>query len=427
MASKNIEFDVVVPTPSSGSLAGEGLAERSGKRLVHGVGTSHYVGRTFIMPGQENRKDAVSNKHIIIPDELDGMSVADEDDSTVRGTTSGKITEQLRKGGAKEVHKALAAPPVVDTCDLGVDMHDRSELPAAKVADKSHAEKENYMAHVMHSDTATFLTREDISKAFNRNEKDMCTFCLGGEHPIHGQQETFPQRERQTVGRPKLSVFISGNGTNLQEIINRTQKGSLDAEIVSVVSNNSKAYGLRRAMEAQLPIFPISSEGRLSTPLKQIEYEERLLDVIYSNLPDVVVLAGYMKILGDSFLEAMQDLEIPVLNLHPALLTADNREKIATSQGKMPVLRGSSAIDQAFSQNLRTSGVTVHQVLPGNECDTGPIVLKEEVHRRIDDTLEDWENRIHQTEHRVLPTAISRVLHVMKHGIDVSKGEFPWH
>jgi len=427
MEEKNIEFDIVVPTPSSGSLAGEGLAERSGKRLVHGVGTSHYVGRTFIMPGQEGRRDAVNNKHIIIPDELDDMSVADEDDSTVRGTTSGKITEQLRKGGAREVHKALAAPPVVDTCDLGVDMHDRAELPAAKVAGKSHEEIENYMAQIMHSDTATFLTRKDISKAFDRDERDMCTFCLGGEHPVHGKQEGFPQRERQIVGRPKLSVFISGDGTNLQEIINRTQTGSLDAEIVSVVSNNPNAYGLRRAMEAELPIFAINSKGKLSNPLKRIEYEEKLLDAIYSNPPDVLVLAGFMNVLGDSFVEAMQDLEIPVLNLHPALLTADNRDNIATSRGKMPVLRGPNAIDQAFLQNLRTSGVTVHQVLPGNKFDSGPIVLKEEVQRRVDDTKEDWENRVHQTEHRVLPTAISKVLHVMKHGIDVSKGEFPWN
>lgn len=426
MESKNINFDIVVPTPASGSLAGEGLAERSGKRLVHGVGTSHYLGRTFIMPGEENRKDAVSNKHIIMPDELDDMSVADEDDSTVRGTTSGKITEELRRGGAREVHKALAAPPVVNTCDLGVDMHDRSELPAAKVADRSHEEIENYMAQVMHSDTATFLTREEVSRAFNRDEKDMCTFCLGGEHPVHGRQEEFPQRERQMRGRPKLSVFISGNGTNLQEIINGTQSGTLNGEIVSVVSSNPYAFGLRRAMEAELPIFSISSKGKLNNPLKRAEYEEKLLDVLYSNLPDVLVLAGFMNILGDSFLETMQDLEIPVVNLHPALLPSDKRDQIATSRGRMPVLRGTDAIDKAFDLNLRASGVTVHQVLPGNECDTGPVILKEEVHRRVDDTPEEWEKRIHEAEFRVLPTAIKRVLHVMEHGIDVSRGEFPW-
>jgi len=73
------------------------------------------------------------------------------------------------------------------------------------------------------------------------------------------------------------------------------------------------------------------------------------------------------------------------------------------------------------------SGVTVHQLLPGNTFDTGPIVLKEEVHKRVGgETREDWERRIHEAEYRVLPTAINRVLHVMKHGIDVSKGEFPW-
>ena len=87
---------------------------------------------------------------------------------------------------------------------------------------------------------------------------------------------------------------------------------------------------------------------------------------------------------------------------------------------------GRTRFIDAFDLNLRVSGVTVHQVLPNANFDTGPIVLKEEVARKPGESWSGWEARMHNTEHRVLPTALKRVIHVMKHDIDVSKGQFPW-
>jgi phosphoribosylglycinamide formyltransferase-1 len=140
----------------------------------------------------------------------------------------------------------------------------------------------------------------------------------------------------------------------------------------------------------------------------------------------MVVLAGWKLILPDAFLHELQRLEIAVINLHPALLSRREESHVATSRGRIPVLRGANAIHDAFELNLRVSGVTVHQVLPNALHDTGPIVLKEEVARKAGEPWSAWEARMHETEHRVLPAALKRVLHVIRHGIDVSAGQFPW-
>lgn len=427
---KGIEIDGVVPVHASGEHAGAGFAEEYGAPIIEAIGTDRYnMGRTFILPDQGKREDAVRSKHIVLPDHLDDKALAEVDDSTVRGTTSRVINADLFDGGAREVHQAVASPPAVDRCDLGVDMEDRKELPAADVPGGDLQQIEDYMAKKVVATTMTYLPVDELSASFGRETKNMCTFCLGGEHPIHGPQEQFPQRERQINGKPKLAVFISGNGTNLQKIIDGTQSGLIDADISTVVSNNPEAFGLQRAAESDIPTAVVPSKGRLKDQEKRSQYEQELIDAITSdenNLPDALVLAGFMNVLGDNFLQRMQELEIPVLNLHPGLLTAKDGEKVATSRGLMPIFRGTDAIKQAFDRNVRSSGVTVHQLLPGNTFDTGPIILKQEVHRRVDDTPETWEAKIHAAEYQTLPTAINRVLHVMKHGIDVSKGDFPW-
>ena len=164
----------------------------------------------------------------------------------------------------------------------------------------------------------------------------------------------------------------------------------------------------------------------LKDPKKRSEYERQLIEEIEKNPPDTIILAGWMIVLDDTFLYRMQELEIPVINLHPAILTRDNRPTVATSRGEIPVIRGAHAIEDAYRQNLPVSGVTVHQVLPGYSHDVGPIILQEEVRRINGETFEQWEKRIHEAEYRILPTALKRVLHVMKHNIDVSKGDYRW-
>lgn len=130
--------------------------------------------------------------------------------------------------------------------------------------------------------------------------------------------------------------------------------------------------------------------------------------------------------MDNQFLTWMRDSEIIGINLHPALLTEGNEKTMNTTRGNIPVIRGAHAIEEAYKRTLPVSGITTHQLLPDMPFDTGPVVLQEEVRLRRGESLEEWERRMHEAEHRVLPAALKRVLHVLGHNIDVSKGDFPW-
>jgi phosphoribosylglycinamide formyltransferase-1 len=282
------------------------------------------------------------------------------------------------------------------------------------------------MATIIGADSMTFLSTEQVSAAFGRTTREQCTFCLGGSHPVYGEQEVFPRRERGPSARLSISVFVSGSGTNLREIIRGVETGDIEADISSVVCNVPGAKAIARAEDAGAPVFVLPSKGRVVDPASRAAYFDEIAAHLRETMPDVVVLAGWKLILPDGFLAELRRLEIAVINLHPALLSRHEETHVATSRGRIPVLRGAHAIHDAFSLNLRVSGVTVHQVLPHAAFDTGPIVLKEEVARKQGEPWSAWEARMHETEHRVLPAALKRVLHVIKHNIDVSAGQFPW-
>ena len=130
--------------------------------------------------------------------------------------------------------------------------------------------------------------------------------------------------------------------------------------------------------------------------------------------PKVIVLAGWMLVLGDELLEGLEEKEITVINLHPALLTEGNEDEITTSFGKIPVIRGVNAIKRAYDNNLLVSGVTVHKVISGNGVDVGPIILQKEVKMEEGDTLGEWEIKMHKVEHEVLPKALNIILEELK-------------
>lgn len=424
--NKGINPDVVVPVLDSGLPAAMGTSRELNKPLEIAVTTDHYIGRTFICPGQDSRLNAVSGKHNFTPEGITGKEVVFVDDSGVRLNTSPRINAGLREVGAKKTHDGFASPPVVDNCDLGIDTPTKKELPASTWKNLPLSEIEKNVATIVGADTVTYLPIEDLAKAAGMKPDDFCCHCFGGPHPVREERITFRQKERRIQGKPRITVFISGNGTNLQEIIDRVERKEIDAKIISVVSNETDAYGLTRARKHNINTETIPSKGYLKDVTKRKAYEQRLIEYLEKSQPDIIVLAGWMVILGNKILEKCQELEIPVINLHPALLTRDNESEINTSRGKIPVIRGTHAIKDAFDQNLPVSGVTVHQLLPGTNFDTGPIILQEEVRRKKDETLDEWERRIHQAEYRVLPTALSRVINVIKHNIDISKGGFPW-
>jgi formyltetrahydrofolate-dependent phosphoribosylglycinamide formyltransferase len=191
--------------------------------------------------------------------------------------------------------------------------------------------------------------------------------------------------------KSRLVVLISGNGTNLQAVLDACASGVLPADVAAVISNKREAFGLQRARGAGVPAVvqpkPKEQDRR--------EYDAGLADAVASYRPDWVVLAGWMRVLSSEFLNRFPSR---VINLHPAL------------PGTFP---GTHAIERAFEAfargEIRATGVMVHLV-PDEGVDSGPVLAQEEVPIRPDDTLESLEARVHGVEHRLLVDAIRKVL-----------------
>lgn len=180
----------------------------------------------------------------------------------------------------------------------------------------------------------------------------------------------------------KLGVLISGSGTNLQAIIDAIAEGSLDAEIRVVISSRPDAYGLVRAKEAGIQTIALSKDVYADP---DIANEVIATELVHAGC-DYVVMAGYMRMLGEAVLVAFPDR---VLNLHPALL---------------PSFKGAHAIRDAYDAGVKVTGVTVH--FANAEYDKGPIVAQRAVDIAEDDTLESLEEKIHAVEHELYPEVL---------------------
>ncbi|WP_322802408.1 phosphoribosylglycinamide formyltransferase [Thermoflexus sp.] len=194
--------------------------------------------------------------------------------------------------------------------------------------------------------------------------------------------------------RGRLVVMISGFGSNLQAILDACREGRLWAEVVLVVSNRRDAYGLIRAARAGVPTLYFPLRPYRERGLDRIAYDQDLADQIAPYRPDLIVLAGWMHILSSAFLDRFPGR---VINLHPAL------------PGMFP---GRDAIRRAFEAYRRgeisCSGCMVHYVTP--EVDAGPVLVQAEVPLYPEDTLERFEARMHEAEHRILVEGIRRAL-----------------
>lgn len=187
-------------------------------------------------------------------------------------------------------------------------------------------------------------------------------------------------------------VLASGNGSNLQAILDACHDDRLPAEVVAVVSDKSDAYTLQRAAAAGVVSVHV---GRHDGEARA-DYDARLADIVAGFAPDLVVLAGWMRILTTDFLGWFPDR---VINLHPA------------RPGELP---GMHAIERAWHEALageRTdTGVMVHLV-PDDGVDDGPVLATEDVPIHPDDTLDALEARIHAVEHRLLVDTIRDLCH----------------
>lgn len=178
-------------------------------------------------------------------------------------------------------------------------------------------------------------------------------------------------------------VLVSGTGTNLQAILDRF-RGSPEVEVVGVASNKPDAPALARAKREDVPTetFARTSYG------SRAERDEAMAQWIKARGAQLVVLAGYMEILSPRFVNQFQ---ASVINIHPSLL---------------PAFPGLNSIERAYSEGVAESGVTIHIVDEG--VDTGPVIVQHAVRLRQGEGLHEFERRIHEVEHELLPAVVAR-------------------
>lgn len=189
----------------------------------------------------------------------------------------------------------------------------------------------------------------------------------------------------------KLVVLISGNGSNLQALLDACASGELPARVVAVISNKGDAYGLERARQAG--VFAVH-KPKIKEQERR-EYDSELAEQVASFQPDWIILAGWMRVLTSSFLDVFPGR---VINLHPAL------------PGTFP---GVGAIQRAYEAyrmgEIQHTGVMVHWV-PDEGVDVGAVLAQQVVPIFPNDSLDTLEARIHMVEHELLVKTIQRVL-----------------
>ncbi len=183
----------------------------------------------------------------------------------------------------------------------------------------------------------------------------------------------------------RLGVLLSGRGSNFEAIADNIAAGRLDAEIAVVISNRPEAPGLETARRRGLNACSLPSRG-----LDREDYDRQAIAELKRNKVDLVVLAGFMRLLSATFI---REFPMRVLNIHPSLL---------------PAFTGLDAQHQAFEYGVRYSGCTVHFV--DEHLDHGPILLQAVVPVESDDTAETLSARILEEEHRIYSKAIAIAL-----------------
>ena len=184
----------------------------------------------------------------------------------------------------------------------------------------------------------------------------------------------------------KLAIFVSGNGTNMENILRHVREGKIRAEAALVLSDNPGAPALERAKKFGVETVLVDRKKFAGRE----EFEKEIIRILEPKKIDYVILAGFMRILTPYFVRAYKNRTI---NLHPALL---------------PQFPGAHAIQEAWEARVQKTGVTVHFIDEG--VDTGPVILQREVPVEAGETLESLEKKIHVVEYEIFPEAINLVL-----------------
>ena len=185
------------------------------------------------------------------------------------------------------------------------------------------------------------------------------------------------------MSKPKILVLISGSGSNLQAIIDHSSKGAIQGDVVGVISNRADAYGLTRADNAGIAHQVVDHKAFADRE----SYDAALREAIDSYQPDLVVLAGFMRILTPGFVNHYAGR---MLNIHPSLL---------------PKYQGLNTHQRAIDNGDTEHGVSVHFVT--EELDGGPVVLQAKVPVFPEDDADDLADKVHEQEHRIYPLVIN--------------------
>lgn len=184
----------------------------------------------------------------------------------------------------------------------------------------------------------------------------------------------------------RIAIFVSGSGTNMENLIRKAKAGEIPAEIALVVSDNPEAGALEKAKRYGVPVALIPRKQFAS---KQ-EFEAEIIRKVDAAKVDLIVLAGFMRVLSPEF---VKHYEKRIVNIHPACL---------------PAFPGAHAIQDAFRAKVKETGVTVHWVTA--EVDAGPVILQRKVPIDPQDTLESLEAKVHAVEYEIYPEALKKVL-----------------
>ena len=184
----------------------------------------------------------------------------------------------------------------------------------------------------------------------------------------------------------KIAVLFSGSGSNLQSILDKLHGKIFDdikIEVVLTLTNKPNAYGIQRAAKFGLASVVIDNKNFVSRE----EFDKKVVEEIKKSGAELTVLAGFMRILTPFFCD-----NIKAINLHPSIL---------------PLFKGAHAIDESFDSDMQVGGVSVHWV--SAELDGGKIIAQQ-TFQRENKTRDEWEAKIHEIEHELLPKTIIQIL-----------------